>query len=151
MYVERNIFSKGKVSAQGNQVPNVSSVTGLAVVFLLLPANGVWGKVICLQACVCPQGGCLLPEAVCSRRCMVPGVSAPGGCMVPEGCLLLWGGGVCSWGCAWSWVVSAPRGRGMVSAPGGGCLVETPLMATAAGGMHPTGMHSCLCIIFMRV
>ena len=24
----------------------------------------------------------------------------------------------------------------------GGCLVETPLMATAVGGMHPTGMHS---------
>ena len=42
----------------------------------------------------------------------------------------------------------APRG---VPAPGegvvawsGGCLVETPpRMATAAGGMHPTGMHSC--------
>ena len=26
----------------------------------------------------------------------------------------------------------------------GGCLVETPLMATAAGGTHPTGVHSCL-------
>ena len=25
----------------------------------------------------------------------------------------------------------------------GGCLVETPWMATVAGGMHPTGMHSC--------
>ena len=24
--------------------------------FLLPPANEVWGKVICLQACVCPQG-----------------------------------------------------------------------------------------------
>ena len=56
-----------------------------------------------------------------------------------EGCLL-WGGawsgglvlgGTCSGGVAWSW----------------GCLVETPApsrMATAAGGMHPTGMHSCL-------
>ena len=33
--------------------------------------------------------------------------------------------------------------------PGGGacsrwgCLVETPPTATAAGGTHPTGMHSC--------
>ena len=26
----------------------------------------------------------------------------------------------------------------------GGCLVETPRTATAAGGTHPTGMHSCL-------
>ena len=30
-------------------------------VWLLPPANEVWGKVICLQVCVCPQGG------VCSR------------------------------------------------------------------------------------
>ena len=35
---------------------------------LLPPANEVWGKVICLQVCVCPQGG-------------------PG----PRGCLLRWG------------------------------------------------------------
>ena len=26
----------------------------------------------------------------------------------------------------------------------GGCLVRPPRMATAAGGTHPTGMHSCL-------
>ena len=26
----------------------------------------------------------------------------------------------------------------------GGCLVETPETATAAGGTHATGMHSCL-------
>ena len=35
--------------------------------FFLPPANEVWGKVICLQVCVCPQGG------------LVPGVPAPGG------------------------------------------------------------------------
>ena len=29
----------------------------LSVLFLLPPANEVWGKVICLQVCVCPQGG----------------------------------------------------------------------------------------------
>ena len=33
------------------------------------------------------------------------------------------------------------------SAPGGWCLVETPQMATAAGGTHPTGMHSCFSCI----
>ena len=26
----------------------------------------------------------------------------------------------------------------------GGCLVDTPQTATAAGGTHPTGMHSCV-------
>ena len=45
-------------------------------------------------------------------------------------------------------------GTGGVPAPGGaalegcacsgGCLVETPPMATAAGSTHPTGMHSCI-------
>ena len=29
----------------------------------------------------------------------------------------------------------------------GGCLVETPGKATAAGGTHPTGMHSCLIVV----
>ena len=46
-------------------------------------------------------------------------MSGPGGVPSPGGCLLPGG--------------SSPRG----------CLVETPLTATAAGGMHPTGMHSC--------
>ena len=68
--------------------------------YFLLPANEVWGKVICLQVCVCPQGGCL-----------VRGVPAPG------------------------------RMGGLIR---GGLPVEThPPTATAAGGTHPTGMHSC--------
>ena len=45
-----------------------------------------------------------------------------------------------SGGCAWS------RGsawfRGCVTGPGGPGG-EPPEMATAAGGTHPTGMHSC--------
>ena len=65
---------------------------------------------------------------------MVPGgcVHGPreGGGGSQEGCMVL--------GSAWS------RG-GMV--PSGcmvwGCLVETPPTATAVGGTHPTGMHSC--------
>ena len=35
----------------------------------LPPANEVWGKVICLQACVCPQGGCLVRGCACSGGC----------------------------------------------------------------------------------
>ena len=51
------------------------------------------------------------------------------------------GGGAWSRG-AWS------RGCLLGGSGPGGCLVETPpLMATAAGGMHPTGMHSsCKCV-----
>ena len=40
-------------------------------------------------------------------------------------------GGVCSWG------------AGGVPGPGGSPGGDPP-MATAVGGMHPTGMHSCL-------
>ena len=39
------------------------------------------------------------------------------------------------------------RGRGVCSQggmPRGVCLVETPGTTPAAGGTHPTGMHSCL-------
>ena len=80
------------------EVPLVIKENVKDILHLLPPANEVWGKVICLQACVCPQGGCLLR-----------GVPVSGG-------------------------VPAP----------GGCLVETPPpTATAAGGTHPTGMHSC--------
>ena len=41
-------------------------------------------------------------------------------------------------------------GRGVSAPGGGGCLVETPRTATAAGGTHPTGMHSCLEYSFKR-
>ena len=56
-------------------------------------------------------------------RILFGGGSAPGGGLVPggRGCLVLGRG-------AWSW------GRGV---PGG-----DPPTATAAGGTHPTGMHS---------
>ena len=72
--------------------------------------------------------------------CLVWGVSGPGGVPGPRGCLvprgLVWGClvlGVCSWG------VPGPSG----SAPGGRSGGETPGMATAVGGTHHTGMHSC--------
>ena len=58
---------------------------------------------------------------------MPGGVAAPGGVPGPRD--------ACSGG--------VPAPRGLMPAPGG-CLVETPRTVTAAGGIHPTGMHSCL-------
>ena len=49
-------------------------------------------------------------------------------------------GGACSGGCL---LQGVPSPRGACSGGFGG-LVETPRTATAAGGTHPTGMHSCL-------
>ena len=75
------------------------------------------------------------------------GVSAPGGCLLP-------GRGVCSRGvCLLPGGVSAPRGGACSwGVPGGD--PPPPGTATAAGGTHPTGMHSCwncilYCIIFL--
>ena len=54
----------------------------------LPPANEVWGKVICLQACVCPQwGGVVHGPGGGAWSCWVHG---PGGVMVygPGGCLV---------------------------------------------------------------
>ena len=77
-----------------------------------------------------------------SRILSTGGVPAPGRGLLP--------GGACSRGCACSTGGAAPEGS---AAPGGLLLqggllpggggVETPLTATAAGGTHPTGMHSC--------
>ena len=51
-----------------------------------------------------------------------PGGSALGECLLPGGLLL--------GGCVGAWYWGVPGGD--------------PPMATAVGGMHPTGMHSCL-------
>ena len=76
-----------------------------------------------------------------------------GGCLVPGGYLVQ--GGVWSWGgCLVPGVVPGPGGwvPGPGGVPGsGGCLVETPPQtATAAGGTHPTGMHSCCGAVVSR-
>ena len=72
-----------------------------------------------------------------------------GGCLVQGG--VPGTGGVCCRGGAWPGG-SAARGVGVWSrgclvwgVPGlGGVCGEPPVTATAAGGTHPTGMHSCL-------
>ena len=92
----------------------------------LPPANEVWGKVIFSEASVKN-----------SVHRGVGGESGPGGCLLPGGCLAL--GGACSGGWVWSGG-SGPGGVCLV--PGGGAGGD-PRTATAAGGTHPTGMHSC--------
>ena len=65
---------------------------------------------------------------------------APGGGLVPGVPDL---GGVCSLGGAWSGG-SGPGGSGSRGVPGlGGAWWRPTRIATAAGGTHPTGMHSC--------
>ena len=89
---------------------------------------------VCQEFCsrgVPAPGGCVsAPGGVPGPR----GVSAPRGvprprreCLVPGGCLL--------------------RGEGVCSR-GGGAWWRPPRTATAAGGTHPTGMHSCCRHIF---
>ena len=88
----------------------------------LPPANEVWGKVIFSEASV--------------KNSVHRGGGGPQGESGLGGCLAL--GGACSggvglvWG-VWSW--------GCVPGPGGAS--GDPRTATAAGGTHPTGMHSC--------
>ena len=61
------------------------------------------------------------------RGGLLLGVCAPGGCLVLGGA---WSKGVCS--------------QGVPGSGGGGCVETPPGTATAVGGTHPTGMHSCL-------
>ena len=87
----------------------------------------------------CPEGAVLSQHAlqVASQHALQP---VSGGCLVQ--------GGACSWGVL---------GRGGCLLLGGawsrGCLLVwpsgmPPQMATVADDMHPTGMHSCLWLIF---
>ena len=70
------------------------------------------------------------------------GGSGTGGCLALVGCLV-WGvlspGGVWSGGC----LVLGGAWSGGCLTPGGSGGDPPPRTATAADGMHPTGMHSC--------
>ena len=108
------------------------------------PANEVWGKVICLQACLCPQGGVHGPgRGVCSGAgAWSQGGAWSGGCLVP--------GGACSRGVPPSEGVCSRRGVGRCLLQGGVC--GDPLRkqtATVTDGTHSTGMQSCLLFEFL--
>ena len=62
------------------------------------------------------------------------GVTGPGRAVCSWG-VCSWGGGFCSWvGCL------VPGGSALERVPG----EDPPGTATAVGGTHPTGMHSCM-------
>ena len=133
-------------------IPVIYLTIANALTFLP-PAKEVWGKVIFSEACVKNSvhwGGGALPG---------PGV---GVCVCSEGGA--WSGGVCvpSPGGAWSgvaWSGGAWSGGCLLQGgpgPGGSCSQggcspgvpggDLPGTATAAGGTHPTGMHSCFAL-----
>ena len=90
--------------------------------------------------CVCPQGGAWSQGGGAWPRGGAGswGVPGPRGCLVLGECLVP-GGGV--------WV----PGQGVGSGPWAGAWWRPPQTAPAAGGTHPTGMHSCLQIFFYAV
>ena len=104
--------------------------------FFLPPANEVWGKVIFSQASVI-----LFMGRGHARPGGMPGGWAQGGtygrgCAWPGVGVCAWQGGIHSQGqeCVCGGVAG---GRTWLE---GACMGET---ATAEGGTHPTGMHSC--------
>ena len=128
-----------------------------------IPACIAGGIPACLAAGGSPPGGASGPGGAWSGG-SPPGQSPWGG-SPPGGCgLLLWPSVVAFWFCGlllkvtfcyglllWSSVMVFWRGarkpHQKATTPEGhhrgGCLVETPRMATAAGGTHPTGTDSC--------
>ena len=95
---------------------------------LLPPANEVWCKVICLQVCVCQQGG-----GVWSR-----GDAWSRGSGLGSG---VWSqGGACSQG--------VPGLGGLV--PGGAWSLGGAWWRPPGWLLHPTGMHSCFEMFVVR-
>ena len=135
------------------------SLTQIFLPSLVTARNSSCGKVIFSQACVIPsvhgEGG-VYPSMQWGTGCLPRGCLPRGGvCLgvcLPRGCLP-WGGvfpGVClPWGVS-AMGVCLPRGclpRGDTT-PGTNTPSET---ATAAGGTHPTEMHSCLLLVLTWV
>ena len=89
---------------------------------LLPPANEVWGKVIFSQASVILFTGGM--RGVCV--CVVGGMCGKGMCVAVEGGACMAKGVCMVWGAC---------------VAGGACMAGE--MAIAAGGTHPTGIHSC--------
>ena len=110
-----NRFSR-RCTHPGSHFLLCSKQHSLTLHVFLPPTNEVWGKVICLQVCVCPQGGAWswgLPSlgGAWSQGCLLPGESGP------EGWLLLGGSG--PRGVPGLGGVPGPGGSGPGGVPGG--------------------------------
>ena len=104
-----------------------SSVVQLGL-FVITGRNEVVAKVMFLQVCVCPQGGGCLPQ--CMLECQTPQDKAdpPGpGRPPPQD------------------QTDIPPDQAPPHHPR---RKQTPAYGLRAAGTHPTGMHSCLTIIF---
>ena len=122
-------FCSRGVSARGCLLPGGVSA----------PQGGV-----CFQGgCLIPRGVCLLLGGVCSRGAWSGGLAFCYGLLVwPSGLVALWLKVVFCYG-----LLVWPSGKAFwywgVILTLGGVWWRPPLMDTAAGGTHPTGMHSC--------
>ena len=120
----------------------------------LTPANEVWDKVIFSEACVknsVHRGGAWSGRGAWSWGCLVWGLPGPGGCMLrgvsrptAKGKLRgIWSRPTAK-GEIEGDLVQAQSQGGISGGSGWGvCGDPPPMTATAAGGTHPTGMHSC--------
>ena len=154
--------------SKGNHLKKESQISTSAVLFSYLPpANEVWGKVIFLHLSVIlfTGGGGAIPACIAGGipACLAAGLQGGGIPACLAGFQAHTQGG--KFRGIWLGGVSRPTPKGEVerdlvqahsqggswggSGWGGTCsragvCVETPVTATAAGGTHPTGMHSCL-------
>ena len=101
----------------------------------LLPATKLRQGNVFTSVCqeFCPQWG----------ACMAGGWACMVGACAWQGVYMA--GGMCGGGHAWQ---GSTCGRGCVHGTG---VCVAGKIAIAAGGTHPTGMHSCLCVISLVV
>ena len=89
----------------------------------------------CSTGVLCQHALQVVSQHALQQEGAIPACLAAGGAVPGRGGVT-WSGGVCSG-------VGGLLPRGL---PGG----ETPRTATAAGGTHPTGMHSCFIEFFLN-
>ena len=98
------------------------------------------------------QGACVVGGGVCMvGACMAGGMCGGGWGCAWQGACMVGGEGVCmaGWGHVW-WGSMCGRGACMAGACVAGACVAGKT-AIAAGGSHPTGMHSCFHAVFNKL
>ena len=140
---------------KGESLPPPNEVCeGYVFTCVCLSTGGMHGRGCAWQG-ACMVGECAWWGSVCGRRaCMAGGVHGGGhvwqrGGMHGRGAFVAvgWvaGEGMCDRGCAW-WgrcMAGGMHGGGHVWQGGMYAMADTMGYGQWAGGMHPTGMHSC--------